>query len=72
MVGEALMDFGSLIARRMIAFPSPQSSRGQVVVFNYQKWFVWVEFGGTAVDIMVGRVGETAKRTWLAKRCGYD
>ena len=38
MVGEALVDFGSLIAMGMIAFPYLQSPRGQVVVFNYQKW----------------------------------
>ena len=38
MVGEAFADFGSLIAMGMIAFPSPQSPRGQVVGFNYQKW----------------------------------
>ena len=44
-VGEALADFGSLIAMGMIAFPSPQSPRGQVVVFNYQKWVCVGEIG---------------------------
>ena len=33
---------------------------------------MWVKLGGAAVDIMVGRVGGTAKRSWLAKRRGYD
>lgn len=36
--GEAVTDLSPLIATGMIAFPSPQSHRGQVVVLNYQKW----------------------------------